>query len=127
MSRRANYGLDAPGVLVGLTAGGLILLTVSFVNAVLAFGFGAVVGPLIGAAFMFSSAAVSLHTTRRGKFAVWARLLDDLGLAGDEQVLDLGCGRGAGQVAVRPLGWRFWYGGPWMGARLITATRPPAG
>ena len=34
---------------------------------------------------------------------------------------------GAGKVAVRPLGWRFWYGGPWMGARLITATRPPAG
>jgi len=99
MSDRANYGFDAPGVLAGLTAGGVILLTVSFVNAVLGVGFGAVVGPLIGAAFMLSSGAVYLHTTLRGKFAVWARLLDDLALAGDERVLDLGCGRGAVLIA----------------------------
>src|SRR5262249_49478978 len=36
-----------------------------------------------------------LHTTRRGKFAVWAELLDELHLSGDERVLDVGCGRGA--------------------------------
>jgi ubiquinone/menaquinone biosynthesis C-methylase UbiE len=36
-----------------------------------------------------------LHTTRRGKFAVWAELLDGLQLRGDERVLDMGCGRGA--------------------------------
>jgi arsenite methyltransferase len=99
MSSKAKYGLDAPGVLVGLTSGGVILLLVSFVNAALGVGFGAVFGPLIGAAFMLSSAAVYLHTTRRGKFTVWARLLDELGLAGDERVLDLGCGRGAVLIA----------------------------
>lgn len=36
-----------------------------------------------------------LYATRRGKFAVWADILDDLQLTGDETVLDLGCGRGA--------------------------------
>jgi hypothetical protein len=29
-------------------------------------------------------------------------------------------------MAQRPLGWRFWYGGPWMAAQLITARRPVA-
>jgi SAM-dependent methyltransferase len=36
-----------------------------------------------------------LRTTRVGKFEVWARILSDLRLRGDERVLDLGCGRGA--------------------------------
>jgi SAM-dependent methyltransferase len=36
-----------------------------------------------------------LYATRRGKFAVWAELLDGLQLRGDEHVLDMGCGRGA--------------------------------
>ncbi len=26
-------------------------------------------------------------------------------------------------VATRPLGWRFWYGGPWMATTLVTATK----
>ena len=39
--------------------------------------------------------SLGLYSSRRGKFVVWARLLDDLHLVGDEQVLDVGCGRGA--------------------------------
>lgn len=39
--------------------------------------------------------AAYLRTTRRGKFAVWAEMLADLGLQGDETLLDMGCGRGA--------------------------------
>jgi arsenite methyltransferase len=99
VSSRASYGIDAPGVPFGLTAGGLILLAVAIVNAMIDAGFWAVVGPLIGAFFFFASAALYLHTTLRGKFTVWALLLDGLGLTGDEQVLDLGCGRGAVLVA----------------------------
>jgi ubiquinone/menaquinone biosynthesis C-methylase UbiE len=37
----------------------------------------------------------ALYTTLRGKFLVWAELLDKLNLRGDERILDLGCGRGA--------------------------------
>ena len=36
-----------------------------------------------------------LYTTRAGKFWAWAGILRELGLRGDERVLDLGCGRGA--------------------------------
>src|SRR5262249_24546044 len=36
-----------------------------------------------------------LYTSRRGKFVVWAKLLDQLNLLGDERILDIGCGRGA--------------------------------
>jgi ubiquinone/menaquinone biosynthesis C-methylase UbiE len=39
--------------------------------------------------------AYYLHGTLRGKFLVWAKLLDRLELRGDERILDLGCGRGA--------------------------------
>jgi ubiquinone/menaquinone biosynthesis C-methylase UbiE len=51
--------------------------------------------PFAIAAFNLVSMALYLHGTRRGKFAVWQGLLDDLGLRGDERLLDLGCGRGA--------------------------------
>src|SRR5262249_6395470 len=38
---------------------------------------------------------IYLHTTLRGKLRVWERELDRAGLTGNEQLLDLGCGRGA--------------------------------
>jgi arsenite methyltransferase len=41
------------------------------------------------------SAASFLYSTGPGKRAIWAQLLDELGLRGDERVLDVGCGRGA--------------------------------
>jgi ubiquinone/menaquinone biosynthesis C-methylase UbiE len=51
--------------------------------------------PFLGAALVVAFTAFGLHTSRRGKFVVWAGLLEGLHLAGDEQVLDIGCGRGA--------------------------------
>ena len=44
---------------------------------------------------LLATVASYLHTTRRGKFVVWAELLGGLRLRGDERVLDMGCGRGA--------------------------------
>jgi hypothetical protein len=38
MSRRTAYGIDAPGVPFGLASGGVILLLVAIVNAVLDVG-----------------------------------------------------------------------------------------
>jgi ubiquinone/menaquinone biosynthesis C-methylase UbiE len=36
-----------------------------------------------------------VHSSISGKLSVWRNLLDELDLRGDEQVLDIGCGRGA--------------------------------
>lgn len=90
---RADYGIDAPYVLVGLTATaaatGLAWLVAFVVLAV-------PLPALATAALIFALAASSYrYTTRRGQFIVWAGLLDGLALRGDERLLDVGCGRGA--------------------------------
>jgi ubiquinone/menaquinone biosynthesis C-methylase UbiE len=53
------------------------------------------VWPLLAALFLLAILGFYLYTTLRGKFVVWAKLLDQLNLRGDERILDLGCGRGA--------------------------------
>jgi ubiquinone/menaquinone biosynthesis C-methylase UbiE len=50
---------------------------------------------LLGAALLLAFDAVYLYATLRGKFVIWAELLGQLNLRGDERILDLGCGRGA--------------------------------
>jgi SAM-dependent methyltransferase len=86
---RPRYGVDAPPVPAILGAAGAA--------AVLAAGRvrrGRLPLALAGAA-LTATAGTYLHTTLRGKLRVWERELDRLGLNGDEQLLDLGCGRGA--------------------------------
>jgi SAM-dependent methyltransferase len=51
--------------------------------------------PFLGALVLLACGASGLYASRRGKFEVWAKLLDELKLHGDERILDLGCGRGA--------------------------------
>jgi ubiquinone/menaquinone biosynthesis C-methylase UbiE len=96
---RGRYGIDAPAVPLGLVSGGVALLILAAVAAVAGWGTSAVAGCTFGGASMLASAGLYLHTTLRGKFEIWQRLLDQLELAGDERVLDLGCGRGAVLVA----------------------------
>jgi len=51
--------------------------------------------PGVAGLWLFLNAGFFVYTTRAGKFAVWAELLDRLDLQGDERLLDVGCGRGA--------------------------------
>jgi ubiquinone/menaquinone biosynthesis C-methylase UbiE len=53
------------------------------------------IGPFVGAGVVSVCLAFGLYASRRGKFVVWARLLDRLSLRGNERILDIGCGRGA--------------------------------
>ncbi|MFI6483361.1 class I SAM-dependent methyltransferase [Nonomuraea sp. NPDC050663] len=88
---RGRYGFDAPVPFFGLIVGALLLAglaVLSFRADIIAAGVAFVVGALYTAMSAFSYA----YTERRGKFAVWSRVLE---LGGAEQVLDLGCGRGA--------------------------------
>jgi arsenite methyltransferase len=52
---------------------------------------------------ILTAAALFIRTTRVGKFEVWAEALRDLGLRGDERLLDMGCGRGAVLLAAAKL------------------------
>jgi arsenite methyltransferase len=94
--RRGKYGFDGNVVgAAGMAATGVSVL--GFAVDLLARGEHptlAKVG-LLGATALLLTIGVYLHTTRRGKFAVWAELLESLHLSGGEHVLDVGCGRGA--------------------------------
>ncbi len=93
--RRGDYGVDAPYVPIVLGLAGAIFLAISllsfwvFTDAIL--GVICIVSAIV---FLLSTVSY-LYTTRWGKFWAWATILAKLSLRGDEQVLDMGCGRGA--------------------------------
>ncbi|MGD0010065.1 MAG: class I SAM-dependent methyltransferase [Terriglobia bacterium] len=93
-----DYGLDggrtAVAGLVAMGATGLVLACFALIHArsdhiVLA------IFELLSGLLLLQTIPSYLYSTRRGKFAVWAELLDGLPLRGDEHGLDMGCGRGA--------------------------------
>lgn len=95
LRRRGEYGFDGglTGFL-GMTVVTVVLLVTAVALALAGFVGGAAVTALV-VALLVSLLGFGLHTTRRGKFLVWAEILDSLPLRGDERVLDVGCGRGA--------------------------------
>jgi arsenite methyltransferase len=85
--RRGSYGIDAPyaPAAIAVMAGAVLAMAI-------------IAGePRRGLPVLFMLAVLGsyLYTTLRGKFVVWAELLDRLNLRGDERILDMGCGRGA--------------------------------
>lgn len=89
-----NYGIDAPPVV-----GAFLLLTITFTLLGVFIGSGAhslvaAIGPWVVALGFGTVASRMISSSRKGKLRLWAEVLDQLGLAGDEQVLDVGCGRG---------------------------------
>lgn len=97
--RRGDYGYDAPYGLVifgSFATASLVVATISWWQ-----GLDRTAVPMtLYGVFFLAHFASFLHTTRRGKFLEWDRILDSLRLRGDEQVLDMGCGRGAVLTAV---------------------------
>jgi SAM-dependent methyltransferase len=85
--RQGSYGIDAPYWVAFV----FVLLAAEIVNAVVARNAWLIL-PVV---FILGIISSCLYSTLRGKFAVWAELLDTSPLRGDERVLDLGCGRGA--------------------------------
>ena len=99
--RKGDYGFDAPNVLLTLTGIGLVFLAIAVVLAAFHVGFWATVAAISLVALL--GAASFTYTTRRGKFVVWAQILEGLQLRGDERVLDMGSGRGAVQMMAAQL------------------------
>jgi arsenite methyltransferase len=95
LRRRGEYGIDGNVIgVLGMTAVAVVSLMAAMALGLAGFA-GAAVGAALVAALLSTTLGFYLHTTRRGKFLVWAEILDSLRLRGDEQVLDAGCGRGA--------------------------------
>ena len=97
---KADYGLDAPGVVVGNAVAGAAALTGAGIGwavlrrrhrlpAAVLGGWLAVWG-VVGVA----QAGLMVRSSRAGKLRERDRLLDRLPWRGDERVLDVGCGRG---------------------------------
>jgi len=97
--RRGDYGYDAPyalGMFGFFSVASALLATVFWWQ-----GLNREAARMtVCFAFLLANTAGFLHTTRRGKFLEWDRILERLRLRGDERVLDLGCGRGAVLTAV---------------------------
>jgi arsenite methyltransferase len=90
---RVDYGLDAPGVVRGFALGGIAMAALTVLLVVV--GVPALPELTALSAVMFlATVALMVHSSRRGKLLERDRLLDELDLRGDEDVLDVGCGRG---------------------------------
>ena len=90
---RPAYGVDALPVPVVMGVAGLVSGA-----AAVRWPRGRAAAAAIGS-FLLANAAIYLHTSLRGKHRVWERELGRLTLSGDEDLLDLGCGRGAVLIA----------------------------
>jgi SAM-dependent methyltransferase len=84
-----RYGVDAPPIPAVLGTGG-----VACCLSAARWRRGRIATATAGTVLL-AHAGFFLHTTLRGKLRIWERELDRAGLAGNEQLLDLGCGRGA--------------------------------
>ena len=106
-ARTPDYGLDAPGVVRNLLIAGVtgLLLFASKAlglwKAVLTFIVGGVIVRfplasmgLFGGATCLGMALWMIWTSKVGKLHEREKLLDRISWTGDEQVLDVGCGRG---------------------------------
>jgi arsenite methyltransferase len=94
---RADYGLDAPGVIAAMSAIAVVLMVASVLlllrhasHAMISLG-ASLAWP--GASFALAAILMVL-SSQFGKLRARDRLLDRLALAGDEQLLDIGCGHG---------------------------------
>lgn len=84
---RANYGIDAPNVILNLFGSGLACLVLSHLYPPL----GWLVQPAIS---LLLTGAVWLYGSKWGKLHIRDRMLRRMDWCGGETVLDVGCGHG---------------------------------
>ena len=93
---RADYGIDAPGVVRAMALLAITLLGAGLVLSATAGPVGGRFGTALlwpGGSFAITT-VLMLASSRFGKLRARDRLLDRLALVGGETVLDVGCGHG---------------------------------
>jgi SAM-dependent methyltransferase len=98
--KRADYGIDAPGVGRALFIGGAAAIVAGIVLYLLlnASQSPAAIGLLIwgvsAGCLCLIGAAIMVWSSKVGKFRIRDRLIDSIEWHGNEKVLDVGCGHG---------------------------------
>lgn len=93
--QRGSYGIDGGAIAIGALAA---VLGTTAAETMWAWRRGRANLTLLSAAALgFSASIVAgyLYSSGPGKRSVWSELLEGLDLVGDEEILDVGCGRGA--------------------------------
>src|SRR6516165_1916388 len=91
-----DYGLDAPNLVRLFLIGGFLLLAVGLALVLFSTDWLTAVGSItftFGVIFTIEG-LLMIWSSRHGKLRARDRLLDGLALTGQENVLDVGCGRG---------------------------------
>ncbi|MDO5753958.1 class I SAM-dependent methyltransferase [Arthrobacter sp.] len=98
---RGSYGIDAPWV-PWMLAGFTLVYAVLTVLGVLFWNLSPLSVVVLGiiTVLMAASAAIYWHTSLRGKFVLWDRLLAMIELPEGGKALDLGCGHGMVAVMI---------------------------
>lgn len=91
MGMRPNYGIDAPSVVLNLFVAGFGSLFLSLVPGIPTFL--AAILPWIGGAWVITGFLMFTGSSVL-KLRLRDKIVNSLGLIGDETVLDMGCGRG---------------------------------
>lgn len=91
---RANYGVDAPGLVRVLLYVGVLVLALVAVGALVGTP-STIVSVLVGVALVcFIEGGLLLYSSKVAKLRERVRIIDACQLQGAETLLDLGCGRG---------------------------------
>src|SRR5579864_5346693 len=88
MARRPDYGIDSPGIVIGLLIASALAFTGGW-----AFPRFRWLENLAGAYFLAGAAGMLVYS-KSGKMGIRDRILDSIPWSGDELVMDAGCGRG---------------------------------
>lgn len=96
---KADYGIDAPALIRNLAIGGTIGVVAGlspylmFPRRPIAGTIVSIVG-LVSGLLMLVTVGLMMWSSKSGKLRQRERLIDTVGLLGNENVLDVGCGRG---------------------------------
>jgi arsenite methyltransferase len=99
VSKKANYGIDAPPVIRNLVIAGVVYIaTVLILNPLTltqpVISTIVIIPGFILGWFLLLSVLLMVWSSKVGKFILPEQLIDSLALHGDEALLDVGCGRG---------------------------------
>ncbi|OEV08503.1 class I SAM-dependent methyltransferase [Streptomyces nanshensis] len=106
---RGDYGFDGDYRVIPAPVVAAVYILICLVPAefaVLYSGRGEVASAVAAglvAVLLVAFGVTAVRATRVGKFEAWGPVLQGLGLRGDEEVLDMGCGRGAVLLSVAKL------------------------